>query len=111
MTRHWKLVFGAIVALAATDAAWSQVVFFESDNFAGHSYIIERAVPDLARFGFSNRASSAIVRKGQWQLCDTARFGGRCVTLRPGRYASLASMDMNNRISSARRAPAPKKAR
>jgi len=42
------------------------------------------------------------VRSGRWELCDGARFNGRCVVLDPGRYRSLASMGFNGRISSIR---------
>ena len=38
----------------------------------------------------------------QWEVCKSVRFSGRCVVLRPGRYASLAAMGMNDRVSSIR---------
>ncbi|MEK6243991.1 MAG: beta/gamma crystallin-related protein, partial [Pseudomonadota bacterium] len=54
------------------------------------------------RFGFNDLASSVEVLGDRWEVCEHARFEGRCVVLRPGRYPSLASMGMNNRVSSVR---------
>ena len=98
-----KLLAGLGVALAGAQVS-AQVRFYEHDNFAGRSFTAERPVGDFARFGFNDRASSAIVRGGRWQVCSDARFGGRCVTLRPGRYPSLGAMGLNDAVSSARRA-------
>jgi hypothetical protein len=98
-----RLFIGLSLAAAAA-AASAQVTFFEHDGFRGRSFTSDRPVGDFARFGFNDRASSVIVRSGRWELCDNARFGGRCVVLRPGRYASLSAMGMNDRVSSVRRA-------
>ena len=43
-----------------------------------------------------------MVLRDEWEVCDDARFGGRCVVLRAGRYPSLKAMDLNDRISSLR---------
>lgn len=97
------------VALASAAAAASaQVTLFEHDGFHGRTFTTDRPVVDFARFGFNDRASSVIVRSGRWELCDNARFGGRCVVLRPGRYPSLSAMGMNDRVSSVRRAGGPR---
>lgn len=98
-----RLFIGVALAAAAT-AATAQVTFFEHDGFRGRSFSTDRPVGDFSRFGFNDRASSVIVRSGRWELCDDARFGGRCVVLRPGRYPSLSAMGMNDRVSSVRRA-------
>lgn len=92
----------AATLLAAATAASAQVTFFEHDGFRGRSFTTDRPVGDFSRFGFNDRASSVIVRSGRWELCDDARFGGRCVVLRPGRYRSLGSMGLNDRVSSVR---------
>jgi uncharacterized protein YcfJ len=42
------------------------------------------------------------VTGGRWEVCEDARFGGRCVVLRPGQYPSLSAMGLNDRVSSAR---------
>jgi hypothetical protein len=101
-----RLLIGVALAAAAT-AASAQVTFFEHDGFRGRSFTTDRPVADFSRFGFNDRASSVIVRSGRWELCIDGRFRGRCVVLRPGRYASLSAMGMNDRVSSVRRAGGP----
>lgn len=80
----------------------SQVTFFESENFGGRTFTTENQVSNFENIGFNDRASSIIVVGGPWEVCDDARFGGRCAILRPGRYASLVSMGLNDRASSVR---------
>jgi uncharacterized protein YcfJ len=43
-----------------------------------------------------------VVDRGRWEVCEDARFRGRCVVLRRGSYASLAGLGLENRISSVR---------
>ena len=82
--------------------AMADVTFFEREGFEGRSFKTERQVGNLERFGFNDRASSAIVIGERWEVCDNARFEGRCVVLRPGRYPSLAAMGLGDRVSSVR---------
>jgi uncharacterized protein YcfJ len=90
----------ALTALALPAAA--QITLFEHDGFRGRSVDIDRSVQDLGRSGFNDRASSAIVRGGRYEVCDDARFRGRCVVLRQGQYPSLGAMGLNDRVSSIR---------
>jgi len=94
------LAVAGAVAFAVQAAA--EVTFFEHEGFQGQQFTASGAVPNFERSGFNDRASSVIVRGGWWELCDDARFSGSCVTLRPGSYGSLASMGLNDRISSVR---------
>ena len=50
----------------------------------------------------NDRASSVVVERGEWQVCDDSRFNGRCVVLRAGSYPSLRSLGLNDRVSSLR---------
>ena len=84
----------------------AQVTLFGRENFQGRSIIADRPIGDLAGVDFADRASSAVVRGGPWEVCDDVRFGGRCVILRPGRYPSLSEMGLDNRVSSLRLAGA-----
>ena len=43
-----------------------------------------------------------VVDRGRWEVCEHARFEGRCVVLKHGSYPSLRQIGLNNRISSAR---------
>ena len=83
-------------------AVAAQITFFEQENFQGRTFTTGRQIGNFERFGFNDRASSVEVLGERWEACDGAGFTGRCVVLRPGRYASLAAMGMNDRVSSVR---------
>ncbi len=91
-----------VAVFAITTHAAAQVTFFEGEDFRGRSFSTDRQVGNFERLGFNDRASSVIVDRGRWQVCEDARFSGQCVVLRPGRYESLAEIGLNNRISSVR---------
>ena len=94
----------ALVAagLAIATQAAAQVTFYEGEDFEGRSFTTHRQVGNFERFGFNDRASSALVARDRWEVCEDARFRGRCVVLRPGRYPSLGAMGLGDRISSVR---------
>jgi uncharacterized protein YcfJ len=96
--RSALVVAGAAIASHAA----AQVVFYENEGFQGRSFTTDKPVGNFERYGFNDRASSVVVLNNRWEICEDARFGGRCVVLRPGRYASLAALGMNDRVSSAR---------
>jgi uncharacterized protein YcfJ len=87
--------------LIAAQAA-GQVTFYEREGFRGPSFDTDRAVRNLDRLGFNDRASSAVVEGGTWQVCEDAGFRGRCAVLQRGEYPSLAAMGLNDRVSSVR---------
>lgn len=91
-----------VAGLAATTQSFAQVTFFEREGFEGRSFTTESRVGNFERHGFDDRASSVIVRRDRWEVCEEIRFGGRCVVLRPGRYPSLAAMGLGDRVSSVR---------
>jgi uncharacterized protein YcfJ len=78
------------------------ISFFEFDGFAGRTFNTAVNVPDFRRFGFNDVASSVVVRKERWVVCELPRFEGKCAILRPGLYPSLFALGFNDRISSAR---------
>jgi uncharacterized protein YcfJ len=92
----------AVAGLAFATQAAAQVVFYENENFSGRSFTAPDQSANFSSFGFNDRASSAVVLRDRWEVCEDARFSGRCVVLRPGRYPSLAALGLNDRISSAR---------
>lgn len=104
MKTTMKTVLGTAALVLATHAA-AQVTFYEREGFRGRTFTADRQVWNFDRFGFNDRASSAIVERGRWEVCEDARFSGRCVVLRPGQYPSLAAMGMSNNISSVRPVP------
>ena len=92
----------AVAGLAVATQAAAQVSFYEREGFEGGSITTTKRINNFERIGFNDRASSVVVQRDRWEVCDDVRFGGRCVILRPGRYPSLAAMGLNNRVSSAR---------
>jgi uncharacterized protein YcfJ len=92
----------ALAALTVSTLASAQVTFYENEDFRGRSFAASSWVNDFSRYGFNDRASSAIITSGRWEVCEDVRFEGRCAVLRPGNYDSLRAMGMNDRISSVR---------
>lgn len=88
--------------LAAAVAAGAQMTFWDGPGFAGRTFTANQTIPNFADFGYNDRASSAVIRSGTWQVCSDANFNGECQTFGPGDYPSLA-WGLNNRISSGRR--------
>ena len=81
----------------------AQITFYEGEGFRGRTFTTNRDVVNFERVGFNDRASSVVVDRGRWEVCEDARFEGHCVVLRRGAYDSLRGMGMDNRISSVRR--------
>lgn len=96
-----KSALAAAGLVMATQAA-AQITFYEHEGFLGRNFTANQQIDNFQRYGFNDRASSVVVVGNRWEVCDDARFNGRCVVLRPGRYPSLASMGLNDRVSSVR---------
>ena len=92
----------AAAALAIATQATAQVTFYEHQDFQGRSFTTDQPIGNLNRSGFNNSASSVVVRGEPWEFCDGAGFSGQCVVLRPGQYASLGAMGLNDSVSSVR---------
>lgn len=101
MSTSLKTAMGIAGILIATSAA-AQVTFYSRDGFRGESFTADREIRNLERSGFNDRAQSAVVQGGSWQVCEDARFEGRCAVLRPGEYPSLSDMGLGREISSVR---------
>lgn len=79
--------------------ARSRLVLFDDTDFRGRSFAVTDTTPTLR--ALANRARSAKVYGGAWDLCDGDRFGGRCVTVTDS-VPDLARLGMRDRVSSAR---------
>ena len=101
MSNALKIAIG-ITGLVVATQAMADVTLYSREDFRGESLTIERDIRNLERRGFNDFATSAVVRGGDWQVCEDARFEGRCAVLRPGDYPSLRAMGLGNRISSVR---------
>ena len=92
----------AAAGLAFTAQAMAQVTFYEHEGFQGRSFSTQKQVGNFERAGFNDRASSVVVLRDRWEVCQDSRFQGKCIVLRPGRYPSLGAMGLNDRVSSVR---------
>ena len=89
-------------APAPVAVAAGQITLYEAEGFRGRTLVADRELGNFDRAGFNDRANSVAVKQGAWEVCEHARFAGRCVVLRPGNYESLRPMGMAARISSVR---------
>jgi uncharacterized protein YcfJ len=96
-----RCAVGSAALLACLHAA-AQITLYEDDGHRGRAFTTSEAVRNLANRGFNDRASSAVVGAGRWEVCENADFGGTCRVLRSGSYDSLRALGLNDRISSLR---------
>jgi len=96
-----KSLFGAGALLLSAQAAAAQITFYDGEGFRGRAISSERAVPNFGS-EFNDFASSVVVDRGHWEVCEDVRYGGNCVILGPGSYDSLRDIRMADRISSVR---------
>lgn len=92
-----------LIALLIATPVLAEVTFYEGEDFHGRAFTSNKGSSDFRRTGFNDRASSVIVDKGVYEVCEDPGYRGRCVLLREGSYDSLKRLGVNNRISSARR--------
>ncbi|MBJ7311737.1 beta/gamma crystallin-related protein [Rugamonas sp. CCM 8940] len=89
-----------LAALNQVSAQAGELTLFSRPDFGGQDVSLRGATSDLNQRDFNDRASSAVVRSGTWEVCEHADFGGRCMILERGEYPTLRRFD--NLISSAR---------
>lgn len=93
---------GLLAGIGAGAPAIAQITFYEQPDFGGRSITTNGSISNLKSSSFNDRASSAVVRTQRWEVCVDQRFAGRCRVLRPGQYASLEAMGLDDQISSVR---------
>jgi hypothetical protein len=92
-----------------TDDDRGSIELYDQPGFRGRSLRLESDAEALATSGFNDRAASAVVTQGTWELCTDADYYGDCRSFPPGRYADLG-FGMERRISSARLIRSPREA-
>jgi hypothetical protein len=93
---------GAAVAAAGRDA--TDVVLFTGDDYRGTSHTVASPQPDLSQQPLKGEAASAVIARGQWELCGEPGYRGTCVRLGPGKYSSLKNYGLARGAASVRRA-------
>jgi hypothetical protein len=92
----------ALAALAAAPAhAAAGIELFDAERLSGYRLPLEGASRDLNDNRFRDRAVSAIVYSGRWELCPEPDFRGACIVFSPGRYESFPAV-IAQRVASAR---------
>ncbi len=94
------LLLGSIIAMVAGSAAADRITLYENDNYGGRNITADRPVSNFSGTDFNDRAQSAVVHEGRWEICIDAAFSGGCSVLTPGAYPSLGAY--GGRISSLR---------
>ena len=102
MNRNIKTAIGAAAFILASQAM-AQITFYQNEDFRGRPFATSNQVVNFKNAGFNDRASSVVVDRGRWEVCEDANFQGRCVVLRQGSYASLNGLGLNDRVSSVRK--------
>jgi hypothetical protein len=75
------------------------IVLFAGPNFTGASMSIAQARSSLG--SFNDRAQSARILSGRWELCDSQNFGGRCVVV-TNDISNLRPVQLDGRVRSVR---------
>jgi hypothetical protein len=91
--------------LLAVHPAAAQLYLFEDEHYGGRQFPALESFPRFRYTAYADtfdRAASARVASGRWQLCADADFRGRCVTLDRGDYPSLAAVGLGAGAASAR---------
>lgn len=96
-----KPLLAALALLASFNhAAAGEITLFTDADYRGRPLTLREPVLNLDRIGFNDRASSAVVRSGTWEICEHKDFGGRCIVLGPGEYRMFDGF--NDQASSVR---------
>lgn len=90
-----------IVPIVPAPVGW-RISIYRDVGYTGTGRTFTFDVPDLARYGMANNASSAYLRSGAWQLCTRTYYRGQCVTLRAS-SSNFRRLGINDRTRSLRR--------
>jgi hypothetical protein len=99
-SRIWLLVAGALFAARAIGA---ELTLYADDDYQGRALGVVIDERTLGVLNFDKRASSVVVENSAWILCTGEEYTGQCITLEPGRYASLQALGIDNAVTSVRR--------
>lgn len=96
-----KPLFAALALLASFNHATAgEISLYTDADFRGRPLTLRAPAFNLEGHGFNDRASSAVVRSGTWEICEHKDFGGRCIVLEPGEYRMFEGF--NDQASSVR---------
>ena len=90
-----------------SNAGHGDVQLFHGQQFHGFLANLDAEAPNFEPLGFNDKVGSLIVRRGVWEFCTDAGFGGSCRTFTPGEYPDLGGHQ--NKYSSARPIAGPRR--
>jgi hypothetical protein len=99
--------FKGAEAIAKGALQSSDIELFARDDYGGARHLVDGSQADLPPQLMRSPAESVVIAQGKWELCSEPQFNGKCVTLGPGKYASLQMYGLDEGAASVRRAPEP----
>lgn len=78
------------------------IAFFADGNFSGPFLGFDEGEANLSQFRFNDTASSIIVSRGTWLVCEDADYRGNCDVI-DASVGNLGTIGLNDRITSFRR--------
>lgn len=96
----WNSGGGASSPSGGGSPGGGAITLYQSPGLAGPSVSLTGPVANFDDIRFNDRASSAVVTRGTWQLCVDANFDSTCEVFPPGRYDQLGAV--SGLVSSAR---------
>lgn len=78
------------------------IAFFADGNYSGPFLGFDEGEANLSQFRFNDTASSVIVNRGAWLVCEDADYRGNCDVI-DASMGNLGTIGLNDRISSFRR--------
>jgi len=67
----------AVAATLFAGVASAQVTLYNAEGMRGQAFTAAGPVENLAGTGFNDRASSVVVTRDRWEVCQDAKFDGR----------------------------------
>src|SRR5262245_40142101 len=102
-TTDWRPAWYLSGALFTTLSTAADLTLYADDDYQGRALGVVIDERTLGVLNFDKRASSVVVENSAWVLCTGEEYSGQCITLEPGRYASLQALGLDNAITSVRR--------
>ena len=78
------------------------IAFFADGNFSGPFLGFDQGEASLSQFRFNDTASSVLINRGTWLLCEDADYRGQCEMV-DASVSDLGAIGLNDRITSFRR--------
>ena len=78
------------------------IAFFADGNYSGPFLGFDEGEANLSQYRFNDTASSVLINRGDWLVCEDADYRGQCELLGES-TGNLSSIGLNDRITSFRR--------